>query len=235
MIYELVFRVFLKKDYEHREMLLRIAKNISYVLCKEGFEKFHNSNEIKHYSFSNLAPVAIDGIYKAYLDYIFVFRTLNKEIADILKTNLKRQKKDFIVFDVKERIKDFRFVRKIKTVTPLIILYKDYKNCWIKGDDYSILVNRLEENLKSKYFSFFRKEIELKDNIFRSVNILNKKPQSIFVEDKKDKDKRVKILGIKAEFEISRSKEAQKLIHVAFASGLGYKNALGAGFIKEAR
>lgn len=222
--YELLVSITLKKDLNLKNIPEEMSKAINMLfLGNEELKELHKKNQVKLYSYSGLAPVEKDKLYKKGKEYLFKIRFINKDMA--------RNFEDFL-YDIENPL--FETVRvsytprniagkieKIYTLNPAVITL-DKKN-WIRNDDeLGFVKERILRNTNRKY------------------NVLNNSNEPVydFIEYIKItnniaityKYKSGFILGNKFRIGIKKDELSQELATLVLGAGLLEKNSLSFGF-----
>ncbi len=229
--FELKCKAYLKRDLDYKDSLDVISKYISYSMMQSSLIKhLHYAIDFKHYVFDSFYPLEKDKIYKKDKIYTFTIRSLHNNfleaMQELLRANINNP--NFLVIEtVKKEIKEF-FIKELYTLTPTVITIKRglYWSIQKDGDIFKLL-KQLQDNLEKKYKSFYKQDLEPKQNFIQSIELKNKVPQSIFIT--KDKQK-VRLFGNKFKIIPNEDEVSQKLAFIALGAGLGEKNSFGAGF-----
>lgn len=229
--FELKCKAYLKRDLDFKDSFDAISKYISFSMMQsDDYKNLHNSNEFKHYVFNSFYPLEKDKIYKKDKLYTFILRSLDEKFIDTLQDKLRQNinNPNLLVIEAKKNERKQFFIKELYSVTPVVVTISKglYWSIQKDGDIFKLL-KQLQDNLEKKYKSFYKQELEPKQNFIQSIELKNKVPQSIFIT--KDKQK-VRLFGNKFKIIPNEDEVSQKLAFIALGAGLGEKNSFGAGF-----
>ena len=221
---ELQVKVYLLKDIKLEDTSQQICKIIDNSLINsEIYDKFHNENKFKNYSFNMLYPLEKDKVYKKENIYTFIIRTVDNELSEYFMKELKNQYTDEIkVLTLNKKIIPIKHIESIHTITPIVAKFDN--GYWKQHSTIDVLEKRITENLIKKYNDFHNEKIAEDFELFTAMSIVNKKPIST-------KYKNISILGDKINFRVADNEKAQEIINFALGTGIGEMNSRGLGFI----
>jgi CRISPR-associated endoribonuclease Cas6 len=222
---ELTIAVYLKKDIYFEVAGDSIGELISSTLyMKDELRKIHEDNCYKYYCFGSLFPIEKDKFYKKGHVYTFKLRTLKHNLADGIRKNIKHvENSNFTVLAIEYLEKNNKYFSNIYSVTPVVVSM-DKNKCWTIKDDFMEVQKRLIANLEKKYKIFYGEVIDISNEIFNRIELMNRVPMKIQYKNRK-------FLGNKFKIWFNESTESQKLAFIALSCGLGEKNSsCGAGF-----
>ncbi|NPA50531.1 MAG: CRISPR-associated endoribonuclease Cas6 [Epsilonproteobacteria bacterium] len=230
--FELKCKAYLKRDLNYQDIFDVISKYINFSISIKGgiLERFHKSRGLKYYTFSGFTPIEKDKIYKKKKVYEFKIRSLDRDFIYLLAEKLKQNvnNPNMVVVDVDYKEVEEFFIKKLYSLTPVIVTTKE-KVYWTiqKDGDILNLIRQLHNNLEKKYNTFFNKDIKAKENFIELIEIKNRVPFTIeFIKN----NKRIKLFGNKFEITPKSDELSQKLAFVALGAGLGEKGSFGGGF-----
>ena len=230
--YELICTAYLKRDITFKDSFEKIAKYISYSMAQiEKFEKLHNQNSFKHYTFSNFTPIQKDKVYKRGNNYQFKIRSLDEEFIDRLEQTLRENinNPNFLVVIASKKIVKQFFINELYSITPVITSVENGKFWTLQQDgDIVKLYNQLHSNLDRKYQAFYGKKLQSSENFIKLLELKNQKPQTIWTSKN---GKSFRFFGNKFKIVPHEDEISQKLAFIALACGLGEKNSFGGGFL----
>lgn len=223
-IVELQVKIFLLKDIKIEDASQQICKLIDNSLIKsELYDEFHNQNKFKNYSFNMLYPLEKDKVYKKENIYVFILRTVDRELSEYFIKALRNEYTDKMkVLTINKKIIPKKHIESIHTITPIVAKFDN--GYWKQHSSIEVLEKRITENLIKKYNSFYNEKIDEGFELFTAIGIVNKKPIAT-------KYKNISILGDKINFRIADNEKAQAIINFAIGTGLGEMNSRGLGFI----
>lgn len=228
-LYEGKLKVFLLQDIPVDDVLPSITDLFNESFLKDTrMKRMHRSKEYVPYCFSGFYPIERKGVYQAGNIYTVTFRTLSSEFLDFAKRVLKdamNEKMKALLVEVKN-VK-LHPLQKVYALTPIIfkVYEKDghsgYPRSFISLEEYE---GMLQNNLIEKYKFFFRENIPVDELLYTTISFKSQKPIAF-------KEKGITLLGDKLELEVSANPEAQKVMQLALATGVGHNNSRGAGFM----
>jgi CRISPR-associated endoribonuclease Cas6 len=229
--YELICKVYLKKDIEIRDSFNLISKYISFSLAQnEEYLTLHNSNKYKFYTFKSFTPFVTNEPYKANQNYTFTIRSIDEKLIDFLSVSLRTNinNPNFLVVETKKRYQKQFFITELTSITPVIMTTEKLEFWSINRDgDILKLQKQLQDNLEKKYKEFFKEELKPFQNFIQVLEITSKKQQSIKITKN---SKPFKLWGNKFKITPNEDEVSQKLAFLALGAGIGEKGSFGAGF-----
>lgn len=222
--YELTITTALLKDMHFTITNEKIANIINQsMFLDEELAKKHIEKGFKNYVFSSFYPVEKDKEYKSGRIYVFRIRSLEESfISKIRKYLLLVKNEDFKIIATEIKTHKQRFITELYTITPALATI-DNKH-WVKGDDISLLIDRMQGNLEKKYKEFFGEALCPKQSFIQRLEVVNQKPFSY-------KYKNTKLLANKFKIFVNEDEVSQTLAFIALATGLLEKNSsAGCGF-----
>lgn len=221
-VYELKLKLYLLKNIKYEEVLEKTASFLDIGFCKNPiFLEKHNSKEYKEYNFNYLYPTEIDKIYKADMLYTLTIRTINKELADYICSNIINHYDDnlkAIKCDI--RIIPKKHIEKIYSITPVLIKHDRY---WRNTESIEFFEKRIKENILKKS-NYINKTSIKNHDFYNEIEFKNKKPISTVF-------KGIKLLGDKVELSIESDKISQDLAYLSLGVSLGENSSRGFGFV----
>lgn len=227
-VFELNIKVYLLKDIMINEVQNYLSYFIDNQLVNDSeFEKLHNENTYKYYTFDSLYPLAQDGIYKANLVYNFRIRTIDTSLAKFLLDMLPKSRTEEFQGLVGEiKILKPGLIKKLYCLTPAVT--KTDSGYWkgiISIEDYE---NQLKINLIKKYNQWMHCKLDEDFQFHYQIHIKNKIPVA-------RKYKNITLLGDMLELEIAENDNAQLLAWMAIGTGIFEMNARGFGFVNYSK
>lgn len=213
----------LKKNFGKFDTLKMIANNINTTLCK-SLSTLHYESGFKGYVFSNLVPVdkSIKGYIadeKYWLEIRVLPRIFDEHFQDFAK-NIPHN--DFNVIQYKYSKVTLPNITTIYNLNPTLIRLNAKKN-WLLEDGIEIAIDKINANLRNKYYEFFGTKIPDVCSI-GTFEVTNNKPIKVAY-------KNIHYLTNKFDIHISNTPYAQELACIAVITGLGEGNSyLGLGF-----
>jgi len=236
--YELEAVCSLKKDIHFKKSFFIISRFISFsMFLDENLKNLHYQKRVKYYTFSSFNAQDKNEkrskIYKKNFLYNFRLRSLDKSFIERMEKLLRKNINNpfFIVKETKYRVKNYKKIDEIYSLTPVIATLKN-GDFWTfhRSGDILLLTKLLHNNLEKKYNSFYKDKISAKENFIETLEIKNDKPQTIEIIKN---DKPVKLFGNKFKIKPKDDEISQKLAFVALGAGLGEKGSFGGGFCIE--
>ena len=233
--YEIESLCRLKRDISFKESFFTISRFISFsMFLQESLKDLHYKNRLKYYTFSSFIKednsIEKDSIYKKDLIYKFSIRSLDKEFTENLNLALVKNihNPNFIITKTFIKTKEYQRVNEIYSLTPVISTLDNGKFWTLKSSgDILLLIKLLHNNLEKKYNSFYNKNINSNENFIETIEIKNKKPQTIEIIKN---NKKIRLFGNKFKIIPKSDEISQKLAFVALGAGLGEKGSFGGGF-----
>jgi CRISPR-associated endoribonuclease Cas6 len=235
-IFELKCTAYLKKDITFENSFEIISKYLSFSYSQnEQYEKLHKQNVFNDYCFGGFLPIESDKIYKAGNSYNFTIRGVNQEFVNYFQNSIKHNvdNPNFIVVQIHKTIINQNFITELYSATPVIVSSSkidDKPLYWTleKDGDIIRLQELLHNNLLKKYKHFFKEELNPIQNFIQLIEIKNRVPQTINLQNKNGKSFR--LFGNKFRIVPNEDEVSQKLAFLALGIGLGEKNSYGGGF-----
>lgn len=223
-IYELKIKVYLLENIKINETQNYLAYFIDSILVKnKTYEKMHEQNTYKYYTFDSLYPLAKNGFYESENVYNFRIRTIDYKLAKYLSDNIdKHRTKEMQGLTVEIKILKQHLIKKIYTLTPLVI--KTDNGYWKNSLNLNEFEQRIKVNLIKKYNTLFKCKLDENFQLYNCLNLKNKVPVS-------RKYKNITLLGDMVELEISENETAQNLAWLAVGCSLGELSGRGFGFV----
>jgi CRISPR-associated endoribonuclease Cas6 len=223
-VWELVLKVYLKKDIPMEESQIEISKIIDNCLTKdEELLNFHSNNQYKNYTFSSFYPIEKNKIYKSGQIYTLTIRTVEERIVNHFQKFLENESSitlKALTLEIKTISK--KYIERIYSITPVVAKFKN--GYWRTNESVEIFEKRLKENLIKKYKDFTNQKINEEVDLFTFMKFDNSKPIST-------KYKKIKMLGDKITLNVAENNLAQELAYFALGTGLLEMNARGFGFV----
>lgn len=222
-VYELTLKVYLLKNIPKENALERIAELIDKTLIStERYQKFHNQNSYKYYTFNSFYKLEPDGIYKEGKIYSVRIRTVDRNLAEYFQEKLKNAYTSSLkALTIKRRILKRGYIAKIYNITPSII--KTDSGYWRRNLSVGDYERRLRENLIKKYNFYYGTKINEDFELFQRIEFNNKKPIACSY-------KSINLLGDKLDLYIAENQTAQELAYFSLGSGFGEMSSRGYGF-----
>lgn len=226
MFFELKLTVLLKKTTHHLQILEPIGNWLSQAqLCDPLLKEQHYEKNYKHFVFSNLYPIELDGTYQEGRIYVITVRSSLEDIAVRLQLCLKacRESEYFQLIASELTSRRLGHITELLTVNPTVITVEGKP--WLPDDSIELLIERLHANAEKKYKSLKPDATEpVIQPFIQGVFIENRKPLAMTYKGRK-------MLGNKLHLLIHEDAYSQKLANVVMGSGLAEKGSiLGAGF-----
>ncbi len=232
--FEIEIELFLKTELDYKRSLEPLSKMVASSLCEGSFKSFHQKNDFKYYVISNLANISSNGVYLKGLNR-FVLRTVDNKIAIELVSKLfNYEDKIFKVKNVSLKGVLQKRIKALISLNPVILTYtppNSKPRYWTMDSEKGLwyLLENLHKNLVKKYENFFGEKIPDDENFIGTIQIKNKKPLSIYYHKN---GVEFRFFGNKFYIVPKEDKLSQNLAFLAFACGIGEKNALGGGFCR---
>lgn len=222
-VYELTLKVYLLKNIPKENALEKIAELIDKTLTStEKYQKFHDENAYKYYTFNSLYKLEDDGIYKEGNIYTVKIRTVNEELSQYLHKNIVNTYTNYLKgLTVEKRVLKRGHINKIYSINPIII--KTDQGYWRKYLSIEDYLNRIAGNIIKKYNFYYDTKIDEDFELFQRIEFTNKKPISCSY-------KSIHLLGDKLDLYIAENQMAQDLAYFALAAGVGEMSSRGYGF-----
>ncbi|MGG5461215.1 CRISPR-associated endoribonuclease Cas6 [Clostridium sp. B9] len=223
-VFELTVKCYLNNNIKQEDVSNQIGFLLDLALGKsEEFLEMHKKNMFKNYVFNGFYPLEREKIYKEDYIYTFQIRTIDNELANYLKENLRKVNSNCInVLRVSIEEKEFKKINKLYSITPAIM--KNDFGYWknnISLDEYK---DRIKKNLIKKYNTCMGNEIGENFELISNIKFINNKPI-------KFNYKGINFLGDKIELEILDNEKAQLLSYMSLGTGILELNARGMGYI----
>ncbi|MFZ5351941.1 MAG: CRISPR-associated endoribonuclease Cas6 [Bacillota bacterium] len=219
---ELISTILVTSDMHYTNVNNKLTElvNGAMHLDKELAQK-HSMKGYKLYSFGNLYPIEKDKQYKAGKVYLFRIRSLEQSFIEKIAMHLPNTKNSsFRVLAIEKKEHRQRYISMLQTLTPAIATVDN--KCWIPGDDFMLLQQRIQMNLEKKYKAFYGESPIPSQCFIQHLELLNKKPISIKYKD-------TSLIGNKLRIFVREDETSQKLAFIALATGILEKNS-SAGF-----
>ncbi len=224
-IISIKLRVYLLSDIIQQKASAAIAGLIDKTLCqREEWTTLHQQNTYKPYSFSGLAPVNKQGIYKKDTLCTFTIRTLDSKLAQYLVEMLPRMETPLLkglateIWIIPEKP-----IEKLYTLTPAIMKCEE-GGYWKGNISFADYQKAMKTNLIKK-FNYFNDTVLDEDfDLWTSFELTNHKPIAVPY-------KKITLLGDKLEMQVADNPSAQNLAYMALAAGVGELGSRGAGYV----
>ena len=125
-VWQLLLKVYLKKDIPMEECQIEISKIIDRSLAKDiELLNFHNNNQYKNYTFSSFYPIERDKIYLAGNIYTVTIRTVEERIARHFQKFLEDESSKTLKAIVMEtKIVPKRYIERIYSITSVVAKFE---------------------------------------------------------------------------------------------------------------
>ncbi|MGL5870284.1 CRISPR-associated endoribonuclease Cas6 [Clostridium chrysemydis] len=224
-VIELSVKVYASRNIKIEEAQIKISDLLNQTLAKnKEYLELHNKNKFKNYVYDSLYPISKNKVYESDKIYTFKIRTIDSKLSNYFLKELENNYTNTLkVLKVDIKIIPKYHLEKIYSITSVIEKYENgYWKNFFTVDQY---IDRLKINLVKKYNSFTGEKITEDFQLFKSIEILNKKPIAVKYKD-------ITLLGDKLELYISDDEVTQKLAYMSLATGIGEMNSsIGAGFV----
>ncbi|MEM3738551.1 MAG: CRISPR-associated endoribonuclease Cas6 [Thermoplasmata archaeon] len=196
------------------------------------FEKYHDSNRFKFFTFSDIFPI---GNFEIGKKKNLLISSPNEELMNVLCERFENQK----VVHIKDMefmigaVKKFRVKLSNKYISGSpIVLYKDSISneyfTFQRNKDLIFFLTRLKENALKKYSAYFGEQIEFEGDLFDRLKFR----KEVCVRDFKDGREFIIIGSVWRLLEkFSIPDKYKKFYAFLLDCGLGEKNSLGFGFV----
>ena len=224
-VWELILKVYLKKDIPMEESQMEISKIIDNSLTKdEELLKFHSNNQYKNYTFSSFLPIEKNKVYLIGKVYTVTIRTVDEKLVNHFQKFLDNESSSTLkALTLEIKVVPKRYIGRIYTITPVVM--KLESGYWRTNESVEIFEKRLKENLIKKYNDFTKQKINEEFDLFTFMKFDNQKPIATKYKD-------IKMLGDKITLNIAENDLAQELAYFALGAGLLEMNGRGYGYIK---
>ena len=223
-VWQLLLKVYLKKDIPMEECQIEISKIIDRSLAKDiELLNFHNNNQYKNYTFSSFYPIERDKIYLAGNIYTVTIRTVEERIARHFQKFLEDESSKTLKAIVMEtKIVPKRYIERIYSITSVVAKFES--GYWRTNESIEVFERRLKENLIKKYNNYIKQTINEKFDFFTYIRFDNKTPIATKYKD-------IRMLGDKITLNIADNNLAQDLAYFSLGTGLLEMNARGYGYV----
>lgn len=224
---ELKIFLILKKEISVQACGSTLGKLISSAMSKDKeLLDMHNCNMYKNYTYDNLYPIAINGLYSPNSIYTFRIHSVDNNLSNKLKKVLNNFENNIAkIIGIDDRVYYQKPIHGILTLTPVIVTLPKDEHGKINFSDYFGSNDVIIKQLVRKYSKFTGKFIKEEDAkaMFTYFNIKSS-PISLAY-------KGIMLIGVKIEAIIAKDKLSQDLAFFALGCGLGEKtSSLGTGF-----
>ena len=122
-IFEIKLKVYLTDNIMAIGALDRISNLIDSCLMRsDKYSNLHNKNSYKFYVYNSFHPVESDKIYKAGKIYTIVIRTVDKDLYEYLKENIRDDRTEKIkALELISYKLPQNHIERIYSITPVII------------------------------------------------------------------------------------------------------------------
>ncbi|KNZ42384.1 CRISPR-associated endoribonuclease Cas6 [Acetobacterium bakii] len=222
-IYSYSIKVYVLQNIHHTMLMQKICELIDFSFTSDqNWLKWHESNQVKNYTFSGLIPLEQSKIYGEGKIYSFTLRTVNEELGRLFMTNLQNSYSPFLkVLTIKPTILPLVHLSKIYTITPCVL--KSDQGYWRTNMHLAKFEQRLTENLIKKFNIITNTKMEEDFQFFSLIKFDNHKPIAT-------QYKNIKLLGDKITLMVEPNPSAQKLAYTALGCGLLEAGSRGFGF-----
>lgn len=226
--YELRVSIYLLQNIHKNDVYEKIATLINYSFNNSQLlSDLHKAKGFKHYSFSGLYPIEMEGVYLQDEVYSFMIRTYKQDVVKELKKSLNQIQNDtFNVIDLQLKEYNNKNIKYIDNLTPTIITINSIR--WNKEvNTLEEMENALFNNLNKKYNSLhgIGQIFSIKD-IIEKIEI---KSKCGIITNYKG----IKWVGYKFRIYFKDNNLAQDFANLAVTEGIGEKNSsFGQGFVK---
>ena len=223
-VWELVLKVYLKKDIPMEESQIEISKIIDSCLAKDvDLLNFHNNNQYKNYTFSSFYPIEKNKLYLAGKMYTVTLRTVDERLVDYFQEKLENETNDTLkALSMKIKTVPKKYIERIYSITSVVAKFDN--GYWRTNESLDIFEKRLKENLIKKYNYFTNGRINEDFDLFTFIRFDNQKPIATKYKD-------IKMLGDKITLNIAENKLAQELAYFSLGTGLLEMNSRGYGYV----
>lgn len=227
-IFECNFKVYLIQDIAKEDVQESLSKLIDKSFYRnENMKDFHEENKIKGYSFNNLYPLELNGIYNEGNIYSFQIRCIGEELKDHFMKFLTNEYTANIKILVSESKKILKKpIDRIYSITPAVVKIsdKDKTEYWRNNHNKADFFEYIRKNSIKKY-EFLTGEIIDRDlRLFNYERIDNRKPIANNFKGKR-------ILGDKVTLAVETNDEAQNIVYMLFGTGIGDMVPRGYGYM----
>ena len=222
-VFQTYLKVFLLKEIKQEDALNVIASFIDHVLVKNpAWEKMHNENCFKGYSFNSFYPQESDGVYKKERVYQVMIRSVNLKLLQYLDENLPKHENLFMKGLIcNSTVLQQKHVTTLYSITPLIVKGKE-QSYWRDEMNVAQFDERLKINLVKKYRAFVDPDLTDDFELHTLLEFRNRSPIAVPY-------KGIKLLADKVQMQIADNDIAQKLAFFALGVGVGELNSRGMG------
>lgn len=220
---EITFTILLMETVNFLSANELIAKNLNRALFLDPeLSRKHEENAVKHYVYSSFFPAEAGGDYQKGRIYTFRVRSLDEIFIHKLQKLLPIAAVDFKVVASQIKIQKYRFITKLRTITPALATLGD--RYWVPENDLELLQERIQNNLLKKYRTFFNESLSPKESFIQHLEVLNRKPIAL-------KFKKTQLIANKFDILVKEDEVSQKIAFMAMACGVLEKNgSCGLGF-----
>jgi len=223
-VFELILKVYLKKDIPMEESQIEISKIIDTCLLREKkLLDFHNSNQYKNYSFASFYPLEKGKVYLVGKIYTVTIRSVDENLVNHFRKYLDNVTSSTIkTLTLEIKTIPRKYIKRIYSITSVIAKFDS--GYWKTNESVQIFEKRLKENLIKKYNNFTNQKINEEFDLFTYMKFDNQKPIAT-------KYKNIKLLGDKITLNVAENDLAQDLAYFAIGTGLLEMNSRGYGYV----
>ncbi|WP_298847238.1 CRISPR-associated endoribonuclease Cas6 [Clostridium sp.] len=223
-VWQLLLKVYLKKDIPMEECQIEISKIIDSCLTKDiDFLNFHNNNQYKNYTFSSFYPIEKGKIYLAGNIYTITIRTVEGKLVHHFQEFLEDENNNTLkAITMETKIIPKRYIERIYSITSVVTKFEG--GYWRTNESLEIFEKRLKENLIKKYNNYIKHTINEEFDLFTYIRFDNK---TLIATKYKD----IRMLGDKITLNIADNNLAQDLAYFSLGTGLLEMNARGYGYV----
>lgn len=225
-VYELRLKVYLLKAISAFEAQQQVSQLLDQCLgSEEQWKRFHESSQLKGYSYGSLYPTEKDKVYKKGKLYTITVRTINAELASYFADELPHMESIFMKgLEIEISEVGRGFIESVYSVTPMIVKFEDCAY-WRDNHSFEELQSHIRNNSFKKYSEFGEKELDEKNTaIWNQIKLINRKVIATPY-------KNIKMLGDKIEIKFATDYGSQEIAHMLLATGIGELNSRGFGFL----
>lgn len=225
-VYELKLKVYLLKSISASEAQQQVSQLLDQCLSsEERWKMFHESSQLKGYSYGSLYPTEKDKLYKSGKIYTITVRTSKAELASYFVDKLPHMEST-VMKGLESEISEVGpgIIESAYSVTPVIVKFEDC-SYWKDNHSFEELQLHMRNNTFKKYSEFGSNDIdEQSTEIWNQMNLINGKVIATPY-------KKIKLLGDKIELKFATDEGSQKIAHMLLATGVGELNSRGFGFL----
>ncbi len=224
-VFEIRMKIFLIRDIPLNRVQTKITSFLDRgFLENEELARFHKENTYKGYSISLFYPLEKDRIYKKDKIYTITIRTIDRKLAHYFsEVCVNTYTEDMKGLTAEIRIIPKKPIECLYTITTAV-LKDDSRGYWRNYMNLSEYGERLKVNLIKKWNYFENEKLDEDFPLYTMIEFSNKVPIAV-------EYKNIKLLGDKFCIHISDHPTAQKLAHMAIATGVLEMNSRGSGYV----